>query len=384
MIYHILRITSFFLFLSSSIVAQKKSVVHQSPFDFEASYVGDALANFSGGIQKGATYLGLANLKLSFDTEKAGFWKGGLFYIDAANTHGGTPSEKLIGDFQIASNIEAGNLTYVHELWFSQDFGKLSTIFGVQDLNVQFASSELAGNFLNSSFGVHSTISNNIPSPIFPLTALGWQFQYEFSDQLNGKIAIFDGLPEGYKHKTHNLSWKLDPNEGYLLISEFSFKNSSLDNRLGTYKIGAYYHNHYDLKNTSDSISAKNHENYGAYLVADQVVYNDSEGRELSFFAQASMSPKSKNTNSNYLGLGLNYKGLFKYRTEDILGLAMAHAGFKNSVFSNETTLEVTYKTQLTEHLFVQPDIQFVIHPAGTDKKLKNSLVGIVRFGLNF
>jgi len=370
--------------MSSTIVAQNKLVVHSNPFHFEASYVGDALANFSGGLHEGATYLGMANFRLSFDTEIAGFWKGGLFYIDAANTHGGKPSDKLIGDFQIASNIEAGNLTYVHEFWFSQKIGKGSTIFGVQDLNAQFASSDLAGNFLNSSFGVHSTISNNIPSPIFPLTALGWQLQYEFSAKLNGKVAVFDGLPEGYKHNNHHLSWKLDPDEGYLLISEFSYKSSVFDHRPGTYKIGAYYHNHYDLKNTTDSISVKNHENYGGYMVADQVVYASPNGGELALFAQASISPKSKNTNSDYLGLGLNYKGLFNTRMDDIFGLAMARAGFKNSIFSNETTLELTYKSQLTQFLFVQPDFQYIIHPAGTDEIIDNAFVGLIRVGLNF
>ena len=379
--YHSLLIIGLLFISFGSAFAEDHSIVHVSPFYLEASYVGDALGNFSGGIKRGAAYLGTANVRFSFDTEKAGFWNGGQFYIDGANTHGNTPSADLVGDFQIVSNIEAGNLTYVHELWYKQQFKKFSAILGVQDLNAEFASGESAGLFLNSSFGVHSTISNNIPSPIFPLTALGFQVHYTFSEKWNGKIAVFDGLPEGFKHNTHNLSWKLDPNEGYLLVSEFAFLNLLSGKLPGTYKFGGYYHNHYDSGNATDSLVKLNHENYGLYVVFDQALFKHSDGQALSMFAQASVSPKSKNTNCNYLGLGLNYTGLLKNRFNDILGVAVARAGFKNSVFSNETTLELTYKLQLTECLFLQPDFQYVIHPAGTDDKLDNALVGILRFG---
>ncbi|HEX3009230.1 MAG TPA: carbohydrate porin, partial [Bacteroidales bacterium] len=95
------------------------------PLNFEASYIGESFNNLSGGIKRGSTYEGMANLRISFDTDKARLWKGGQFYIHAANTHGGTPSCDLVGDFQVASNIEAGNHTYIQEFWFKQTVGAL-------------------------------------------------------------------------------------------------------------------------------------------------------------------------------------------------------------------------------------------------------------------
>jgi len=378
--YHLVLISSFFCILSNHLVAQDQS----SPFSFEASYVGDGFRNFSGGIQKGGTYLGMANIGLTFDTEKAGIWKGGKFYINGSNTHGGRPSENFTGDFQIVSNIEAGNLTYVHELWYSQRFGNFISTIGVQDLNAEFATSESSSLYLNSSFGVHSTISNNIPSPIFPLTALGWQFQYDFTDKLNGKVAIFDGLPEGYKHNTPNLSWTLDPNEGYLLVSEFSVTNLFTEKLTGQYKLGVYYHNHYGNNFSSDSMAALPHENYGVYMIADQTLFENEDGQKLSGFVQLAWSPSSINTNCNYLGIGLNWQGLIKGQPEDVLGLALARAGFENGVYSSETTIELTYQFQLNEYLYLQPDIQYIDQPAGTEERLDHALAGIIRFGLNF
>lgn len=50
----------------------------------------------------------------------------------------------------------------------------------------------------------------------------------------------------------------------------------------------------------------------------------------------------------------------------------------------HETTIEAYYKAQITENIFLQPDIQYVINPSGSDIKLENSFVGILRLGLNF
>src|ERR1035437_3452005 len=85
--------------------------------EFGFSYIGDNLNNLSGGVKTGSCYLGMASIKISFDTEKAGLWKGGHFCINAANTHGSSPSDALVGDFQVVSNIQAGNHTFIQELW---------------------------------------------------------------------------------------------------------------------------------------------------------------------------------------------------------------------------------------------------------------------------
>src|SRR5512133_2784619 len=93
---------------------EKDSVtLNQPAFTFLAIYTGDNVINLAGGLKSGYGYLGLANFCLSFSTANAGLWEGGGFFIRAANTHGATPSVDLIGDLQVASNIEAGDHTYI-------------------------------------------------------------------------------------------------------------------------------------------------------------------------------------------------------------------------------------------------------------------------------
>ncbi|MBP1663029.1 MAG: Carbohydrate-selective porin OprB [Bacteroidetes bacterium] len=233
------------IFSITGLSAQEADTVkNSSPFTFEASYIGDLVSNFSGGIKTGTTYLGLANIKTGFDTEKANWWKGGEFFINVGNTHGGEPSANLVGDFQGVSNIEAGNLTFMYELWYRQTLGKFDITVGLQDLNANFAVSEYGGLFTNSSFGIHSSIADNISSPIFPLTALGTILQYKISDTFNWQAAFFDGTPDDFETNPYNIQWKLGKDQGLLAVTEFQVGKSLIQDREAVYKLGAYYHKH--------------------------------------------------------------------------------------------------------------------------------------------
>jgi len=368
-----LAITGLLITLSlTAIQAQMDSTAKETYFKFEASYIGDIVSNFSGGIKTGTTYLGLANLKVGFDTEKANWWKGGKFFMNVGNTHGGEPSTTLVGDFQGVSNIEAGNLTFMYELWYKQSIGNFDITLGLQDLNSDFAVSENGALFTNSSFGIHSSLADNISVPIFPLTALGANIHYKISDSYSMEAAIFDGTPDDFKNNPYNLNWKLSKEQGYLLVTEFQLNKSLIRGKTGTYKLGAYYHQH------NDTIDQQQ-QNGGLYFVGDQQITD-----KLSLFSQMGYSPKKSNYNNKYFSIGFNYKGLFAKRPIDQFGLAMNYASIDANTFGSETAFEMTYKYELCEHIYIRPDIQYIINPSGTSAKLNNALVGFLRFGIDF
>ena len=81
------------IFLSAMLVcmcsmAQTEVKEKEFPFEFQASYVGDFAGNVVGGKQLGFGYLGYGTLGITFDTEKAGWWKGGQLVLSGATTHG--------------------------------------------------------------------------------------------------------------------------------------------------------------------------------------------------------------------------------------------------------------------------------------------------------
>jgi porin len=339
----------------------------QEAFTYSASYTGDGVGNFTGGIKTGVNYLGVIHFGLGFNTEKAKWWKGGEFKVDFMNTHGDEPSANLIGDLQTASNIEAGNLSVLYELWYKHTLGNFNITLGLQDLNANFVATENGSLFINSSFGVHTVMSENISLPIFPITALGANLQWNITDKFNWQTAVFDGTPNS--RNPYNTNWIIGKKDGYLLVTEFQWEKSLINNLSGCYKLGGYYHNH-DLSESGA------HENGGIYLIADQDLT-----KKLSGFMQIGLSPNSINDHNHFYSLGFNYKNFCKKRPDDKIGLAASYIGIDNSI-RNETAMELTYYFKMNDHIFIQPDIQYIIHPSGTGVKLDNALVGILRLGI--
>ena len=352
----------------------------KSAFTVGAAYVGNAVSNFSGGIKTGTDYLGMATIRVGFNTSQAGWWKGGQFHLHAVNTHGASPSVELLGDFQVASNIEAGNHTYVQELWFKQSAGKMEFTVGLQDLNVEFVNTHYGAHYFNSSFGVMPVISGNFAAPIFPLTTLGITGKWNISEKTSWLNALYDGNPAGFNHNPHNLRWSYNEGDGILAITEIQH-NTNCNELTATYKIGVFYRNHIAEKILNISLpDSLNKNQTGIYAVIDKKVWKEVN-KNLGVFTQLGCSPTADSQCNIYAGLGINFTGLFSKKGNDVLGLALAHVGFRGKI-KDETAYELSYRYQINDHLFIQPDIQYIIHPAGTDKTLNNSFAGLLRVGV--
>ncbi len=370
--------------VSYSVCAQTEKAGNSSPFQTSASYKGDFVSNLKGGIQTKSTYLGLADLFIEFDTERAGWWRGGSLMIHGANSHGGEPSAEFIGDFQVVSNIEAGNHTFLYELWYSQTVGKWQTTIGLQDLNVELANSDIASSFLNSSFGIHSVIADNISAPIFPLTSPGLTICWDASERFSLKTALYKGCPVDFEDNPYNLDWDLNHMSGLLWVTEAQFSNDNEHETTNTLKVGTFFHQHCDETDIINSGTGEDlQQDYGFYLVGDhQLTPANEYGMGWNVFYQLGVSPR--NDNVAYLGSGVTCTGLFSETGRDMLGLAMAMGILTEERGKDETTFELSYKTQINNWFYLQPDFQYIIHPGGTDLQLNNALVGILRFGLEF
>lgn len=368
--------------LGISVKAEPDSISNPNLFSYEFSYIGDALNNFSGGIRSGSCFLGFASVKIKFDTKSGGFWENGTVFLNASNTHGALPSAIFLGDYQISSNIQAGDHSYIQELWYKQSIGNFDLTAGLQDLNVEFINSSVSSNFINSSFGVMPILSGNLPSPIFPLTSLGLTAKWSFSENMKILAAVYDGSPTDFNSNKYNLTWDINEDDGLFSISELQL-SSDLFGKEAIYKIGLFYHNHYEKSldnNTEETVFDKN---YGIYFITDQNIWeSENKVKNITGFIQLGLVPKEQNKNYIYSGFGVNYNGIFNNKN-DYLGIAVANAVFKNEIKS-ETTIEFTYKAHLTDNISLQPDIQYIINPAGEDRNLDNAFVGIIRLGFRF
>jgi porin len=282
---------------------------------------------------------------------------------------------------QVASNIDAGNHTYVQELWYSQTIGNTELILGLQDLNAEFANTEYGSFYMNSSFGIMPLISNNLAAPIFPLTTLGFTVKWHINQKLTWLNALYDGCPSDFDTNPYNLSWKFSPGDGLLTVSELQY-NLASDKLPGTYKLGIFTHNHI-LEQTLgiDIPQAKESSVLGFYAHADQILWHKDD-RFFALFAQLGYSPTPDCVNNYYFGLGLNYQGIFSPPGKDMLGIAIAHERLCEFETA-ETTWEFSYRYDFSAHFFVQPNLIHIVHPLGTGEVLANSTSLNLRLGLS-
>lgn len=367
--------------IGSGANAEGNEELTEGPFRFGASYISDNVNNLRGGIRSGHGYLGMVNFALGFDAGKAGLWEGGTFFINAVNTHGATPSADMLGDRQVVSNIEAGDHTYLQELWYKQTLGNVELTLGLQDMNVEFANSDNGAIFLNSSFGILPIISGNIAAPLFPLTSLGFTAKWNVRGNTAWLNAIYDGSPTDFGYNPHNLRWEFASGDGILAISEIQ-QRIEIRCLPGTYKLGVFTHNHLLEKNFNRSFpDSLNHSTFGVYAYADQKILARGE-RSLDLFIHTGYSPSKTCSHDAYLGAGVSFYGWLSQAKDDILGLAIAHVNFAEGI-GRETAIELTWQKQVHQNIFIQPDLQYVIKPSGGIQGLDNFLVAILRVGLS-
>lgn len=355
-------------FTQSSFAQNADSISHK-PNEWNVGYMFDAGRNFTGGLKKGNVYIGLAKAGLLLRSDKV--LKGGEFYIELMNTHGGMLSGNYIGDIQIASNIENGDYTFIEKLYFKQNFSKLIFIIGLQDLNEEFCTSEYGGELTNSSFGIHSTFPLNFGVPLYPKTALAIAALFNVNDNIILRTSVFDGDAGSLKDDLHNFDWSVSPEEGFLTVNEFEYKSGS--EKLTSIKIGGFYHT--DDFNDADDTLATNNGNYGFYGIYDKQVY-EIGSRIIGLFGQLAYFPSKANINTTYVGAGLNLVGLFEKRPDDCLASGVAYSRLFDK--TNECDIEFNYSFAFGSHIAVQPAFHYIINP-GANRGIDNAFASFLR-----
>jgi porin len=354
------------IFLVVPVLAQASAltIAGGETFDFVSVY--------KGGLDQKETYVGLAELEVTFETQKAGLWHGGTFFVHGINVHSDAkPTAQLVGDLQGVNNNEAPRTTRLYQLWYEQTFleERLSLLGGLHDLNTDFMFSDNAGLYVNGAFGLSPVLWANVGTSVYPLTAPGARAKIKAAQNWELLAGIYDGDPGDADINEHNTHLALKSQDGLLSIieSDFHFKLPLQDGLPGTLKEGIWYH--------SGTFQDED-DNYGAYAIIDQMIYREEKAQGLSLFFMGSGAPKNRNAVDRHIAAGANYVGLLPGRDEDTLGVAFTSA-------SSEKTLEGTYMVKVNDHLSIQPDFQYVMNPSG-DPAIKNASVITLRTRLTF
>jgi porin len=391
--------------------------------------------NLGGGIRQGADYNGLTTASVTINLEKAVGWTGANFFASAFQIHGRQPTNNLVGNVQTISNIEATRATKLYDLWIEQTLfdGKLAVRVGQEGANDELMVTQYGAVLINSSFGYPALAALDLPSggPNYPLATPMVRLKYQPNDTISFMSAIFNGDPAGPGTGDPQLrdasGTAFRVNDAPLLFEELAITRNQAPDAKGlpaTYKLGFWFHtgSFADLQTDSlgRSLAAPNsshiphlhRDDFALYAVADQLVWREPghSGNGIGLFALVMGAPASRNLVTLDIEAGLNWKGPFPGRDNDVFALGVSYAGISRAeqerqaaaiafngtgqkVLGNETVLEATYSYQVAPWLVLQPDLQYVINPGAglptnlnpvTNRALKNATVMGLRSTITF
>jgi porin len=384
-------------------------------FSFGVNYTAEPMFNVAGGEVLGGTYADNIGVELGFDLQRILGIPATSLVIKGSKRDGLSVSQRFIAP------SEGGNVFTVQELYGGQNVKlanvqfntvlldeRLNIAYGRLIANDDFLRSPLYCQFVNNSFcGSPKPVflQNPFTFTAYPLATWGARVRYDTPSRvwtLQG--AIYDGDPEGKQrdptsrdHNAHGTSWGLG-NNGVTLAGELHYHvNRDADTALpGTYKIGGYYMTG-EFQDISSTDNATKTGSAMGWLLADQMLYRKApgSGRGLWGFGALVFSfTNDTNPMPWYFNAGLVYEGLFRGRPRDTSGLAVTSGWFGDEVNvarrtdglpekDYEAVVELNHRFVLGRGISIQPDIQYIIRPAGTGE-IDNALAIGAKVSVNF
>lgn len=338
----------------------------------------EQVTNLDGGVKEGSSELVNVDLTLAIDTEAAGWWDGGEWFLYVLGDTGDNPSDD-VGDVQGISNIATDEALKIYEFWYQHSFsdGSVKLLFGLHDYNSTFYSLDSAGLFTHPSFGIGPDTSQVGP-PIFSTTAMALHFTLQGENQYL-LAAVYDGIA-GDPNNPKGTHVQFNSGDGTFSAVEWGWANETKDK----IALGVWQHTA-EVENPVNG--AVNDDNTGIYIIGEKNI-NDVA----AVFVQLGQADDEFNQLEYYAGTGITFTGF--WLEGDGLGLAVAQARngdpyLVSTRASNkesdraETAWELTYFAPVVEHLSLQGSVYYIQNPS-MDKTLEDALAVGARAYIEF
>lgn len=366
---------------------------------FAINYIGEVLANPTGGFAQGTFYDGRLDLELRVDLDRLIGWRGLTFFTNAYQIHGDSISANDLGVLMPVSFIEAMPSTRLFELWLEQKLldGRLSIRFGQLAADSEFLISDGAGAFLNSTWGWPSIAGVNLPDggPAYPLAAPGARVAFSPNDQLSILAGVFSGDPAGdcaagVPQVCNPNGFDFPLNAPLVMVEGAYHYNQGAGQLPGTLKLGTWRLFGTFEQGATGSAGlpiglqpvpgqVTDHD-YAFYAILDQMLYRlpgEGDPKGIAAFGRVIGAPDYGNMIALYLEGGLTFSGMTPSRPNDVFGIGFAYTGVSSQIInfekqagdpvvsSFEGMLEASYTAKIVPGFILQPDFQYFWNPGG-------------------
>jgi porin len=382
------------------------------------TWVTNLAGNPTGGVRQGFTECDNLGIDFMSDLQKICGMPNAMFHVSTSQRSGTSLSNEYIGNAFNVQQVYGGETFKLVDVEYIQRFcdGRVSFHGGRIAAGDDFLSSPYYWFFMSNGIdGNPVGIFKNAPGmSAYPNSTWGARLRVRPTERTYIMGGIYNGDPSIRDNDEHGMNFTM--NGPAFLITEAAYQRNGLPGdkgKLGTYKIGAYYDantfenfNEQILGNAAGmyGLSANTqHGNWGYYALVDQVIlqFDDEMKRGVGVFASIIVSPDQEvSTMPFFCNGGVIWRGPFERRPTDSIGFAMIYGDFSDNlrnaqaiaheldssvdVQNYEWVWELSYRFRMREGaIFVQPDLQYVVHPNGMSD-IPNALVVGCQMGVNF
>jgi len=343
--------------------------------EMDFTYSGGVFGNMHGGKRTGSTYMGLTEIGFTGDSEKLGLWQNGTFFVSGFFAHG-PGIARYVGDYQDPVYFAYEVPAQLCEYWYMHRFfyDRLSVRVGKADSSSTFFHLDSQHDFISSGF----TNLNTPHIPADPNNAWGIVSALELR---RGAVLKFGVHDEDTNANRYEFPQFKNPCFVVQLEKQYTV--------FGTLPGFAYFGGWYDTDEFERYTGVMARGNYGFSVGIDQMVWQKhpcmhcENMQGIAFFSRLQTSVKDRNELRRSVDLGVIYRGFSDFRPDDVIGIGSSMVcfspGYRKDAalrYGSETALECFYKMQVTEHLTLQPDFQYIFRPGGAHPNA--TLLGLV------
>jgi len=399
--------------------------------DIAFNYTSDIAGNVTGGKSRGFAYCDNLTLDLEFQTEPLLGYKGGTLSVIMLNRDGNNLSARNIGNQFTVQQVYGGSTAIFYGLAYNQRFcdNRFSFKFGRMSAGDDFASSPLYWLYMNNGIdGNPQSLPVNGMFSTYPWAVWGARLRALVTEETEAMLGAYQVSPQVSRASMHGLNWEMNGGDGVMMIGQYGWSheffrpavqassnaakssdgNPGADGKSlaspaadvlphglpGHYWMGGYYSTY-----TYPQWRCTQGQNggYGLYWHFDQMLYRLDPLKDTGLTAWSAfvLCPQQNTAKVpfQYNG-GLIYTGMIPDRPRDLSIFGVAYGNFSSNYAQASQALlegyatyeliyEWGYRINMTKFAYIQPDVQWVVNPAGTGT-IPNALVLGAQIGVTF
>lgn len=353
----------------------------EAAMDVTVEYTADVMAVAEGGVDRGVNCLDNIDFTAEIDLEKAMSWPGASLTLRLLGNAGDHPNDSA-GAISGVDNIETGGPAIrLYEAAIEQAFGdNFSLRAGLINLNSDFYVTASSAQLLGPAYGIGNEIAaTGAAGPsIFPSTALAARLNAKFGENGYIRFGVFNARA-GDPGDDGGVDFSFD--SGLILIAEAGWGGPT---RLAA---GAwrYTQQQDDIRDTDGLGNPLRRTAQGFYVLGEQRVFGDGEGRTGTAFVRYGASEGKTTPFNSTFTAGLQVTSVWGSRPDSAFsigfqrndlsrGFVLNQIGAGVNSGDSETIIEATYSDTLFSRITLQPDVQYITHP-GADRDADGELL---------